>query len=608
MMISLWLIVMFASSFCLAFQAGCQLSYYYLNRSANVAVFLIPADGTHTHRWRSGSSTSRSGTTHCPPLYHQPISASAATQKSTPRANDDVVATDSSSEVKQMPSSTSRYEALRALVPRRRSASSSFAVERLEASSGYHSLWSRDRAFARLLVSTVERRQGQIDKILQNFQTKQQPTTTTTTNGAKLKRRIKGQRTDLYVQGVLRLGVAQLLFLRTPSHAACKETVDLLRMSDDDVPVSEGRIKFVNAMLRRISLEGDQVLPSTCVDDNVAPWLLEEWKQAWGEERTKMIVEQAMEESPRFLTVRQRPGATAAERNEMIQQVAQAFRESAATVQILAQGSIQILVPPPFLGTVSRWPGYDQGQWFIQDPSATIPAKALYHTLSAGGTQSVADINVVDMCAAPGGKTLQLCSHGFQSVTAVELSPKRCDRLRENLERLGFSCHIVVADGTKWRPDGENGVENENNENSNNNKVARTSIQGVLLDVPCTATGTGSRRPDVLRRDSNYSDLLHVQWALACHAVDNILDVGGIMVYATCSLLRQEGEDQMNRLVSSRSGLNHTAAHLEIVPFQRDEILDMPGCTVDNHGWLRVFPQKDHGLDGFFVGRVRKVR
>ena len=489
--------------------------------------------------------------------------------------------------VQEVEIKTARNEALRALVPKRKNLA--FAVDRLESSQTYKSLPSIDRAFARLLVSTVERRQGQIDKILQQFQSEQQQEGKLQQKPSRKKpKSTKTSRIDQYVQGVLRLGVAQLLFLQTPHHAACKETVDLLRLSQDFV-VSEGKIKFVNAVLRGISradLEGLE--NTTSITDNVAPWLLEEWNQAWGHERTMKIVEQAMQPSPIVLTVVQK-SHDMQDRNEVVQQIVTELTTAGnATVEMLAQKSIQLRVPPK--GAVSKWPGFHEGKWFVQDASATLPAIALYNTLSNQGTTSVVGTQVVDLCAAPGGKTFQLCSHGF-SVTAVEKSSKRSTRLRQNLDRLGLECNVVVADGTQWRPDDS----------------TSTPIQGVLLDVPCTATGTGSRRPDVLRRDSNYSDLLATQFDLACHAVDNIISVGGVLVYATCSLLRQEGEDQMNRLVDRCNISKKSDARLEIIPFDLEEVWNIPGCTIDPNGWLRVFPQTDNQMDGFFVGRVRKV-
>lgn len=201
-------------------------------------------------------------------------------------------------------------------------------------------------------------------------------------------------------------------------------------------------------------------------------------------------------------------------------------------------------------------------------------------------------MHVVDCCASPGGKSAQLCNFGFK-VTAIEKSERRSRRLEENRERLGLKWDAVVADATDWIPD--------------------SPVMGVLLDVPCTATGTGSKRPDVLRRDADDLDeLLDIQYRLACHAADNILDVGGILVYATCSLLKCESEDQVAKLLS-RHAEGTSKTQLETVPFGPGEIGGFDG-TIDSNGWIRVLPgcpdlQEDlrHCCDGFFVARLRRT-
>lgn len=244
-------------------------------------------------------------------------------------------------------------------------------------------------------------------------------------------------------------------------------------------------------------------------------------------------------------------------------------------------------------GAVSEWPLYDEGRWWVQDAAATLPALALYNALNNSTNANVESMHVVDLCAAPGGKTAQLISLGFGKVTAVELSPRRSRRLVENLERLDMQdrCTVCVADGSEWMPDDNEDV----------------PVMGVLVDVPCSATGTGSKRPDVLRRDENLGNLLQVQQKLAQHCADNIVAPGGIMVYATCSILKQESEDQVQKLL--KRGRRGEAA-LETVPFTEGEI---PGFddAIDDNGWLRVLPGTLPGslsqCDGFFVARLRRV-
>jgi 16S rRNA (cytosine967-C5)-methyltransferase len=573
------------------------------------------------------------------------------------------------------------------------SPSAEFAVERLEADYDFnHQLSLRDKGFARLIVSTVERRMGQIDVILNHcsIDTKRNRNNKNSgepsNNNKKPKRpSAKPSRVDEYVQAVLRVGAAQLLFLDTSPHAAVKETVDLLRIQQTDdtqdpttsitggswsadamvvnkniVEVPKSRIGYVNAVLRRISREGPELLAMTSVLDNVAPWLLKELNDSWSKEATLGIVQADMRESPRCLSIRRQwshngigdqrdngirssafDDENQAQWQQSIQNVAALFPNDC---QVLPQGSIRIHTLPSS-GSIANWPLYTTGAWWLQDVSSTLPAIALYRTLqSQNQNGSVADLTVIDLCAAPGGKTAQLCNYGFGHVIAVEKSSRRSKRLEKNLERLRFRGNttstspasasvidnesdsstplrqqrhhysLVVADGTKYVPE--------------------TRVAGVLLDAPCTATGTASKRPDVLRRNADFTDLLDTQYRLACHAADHMLKVGGILVYATCSLLKREGEDQIQRLLArtcNNDAQDSTAtatAVLETIPFVPGEI---PGfdAAINANGWLRVLPTcsgkdekyKDESMgspssnsglfdlvDGFFVARLRRVR
>jgi len=287
-----------------------------------------------------------------------------------------------------------------------------------------------------------------------------------------------------------------------------------------------------------------------------------------------------MEESSVDLSIKYSLGATSKDRAIEVEQIQKQFGENAT---ILPHGSIR--VGKNTTGAVTQWPLYEEGMWWVQDASATLPAIALHNALE-NKYDDVNNLHVVDMCAAPGGKTAQLMSLGFGSVTAIEVSPRRSRRLVENLERLNFhdKCTVVVDDASKWTPD--------------EGKVA-----GVIVDVPCSATGTGSKRPDVLRREKeSLENLLETQECLARHCAENILEVGGIMVYATCSLLKQESEDQVQKLLDS--GL------VETLPFAPGEI---PGFdkSIDKNGWLRVLPGFLPGelesCDGFFVARLAKI-
>ena len=370
---------------------------------------------------------------------------------------------------------------------------------------------------------------------------------------------------------------------------------------------SEPKIKFANAVLRRVQREGGVLLEAVASPyDNIAPWLLAEWRESWGEKRLAAIAEAAMTESPVYLSVNHPFGSSQEERVQKLNFIKESLDERAGELskessddavndpghdgtEILAQGSI-FVDKSQFPGSVSKWPLYETGDWWVQDVSATLPAIALHSALL--GTELKHDeskMSIVDLCAAPGGKTAQLLSLGFTKVTAVELSARRARQLESNMERLQLQDRstVYVADGSEWIP--TDGPE---------------TVTGVLLDVPCTATGTASRRPDVLRRDENLDEILETQLNLAMHCVDNILAPGGILVYATCSLLRQESEDQIEKLLAREEGAN-----LKNLPFTEGEIPGF-GAAIDGSGNLRVIPGwlpgKLKTCDGFFVARLQK--
>lgn len=386
----------------------------------------------------------------------------------------------------------------------------SFATRQLEQDNNYKQLEGRDRSFARLLVATVERRLGQIDGVLD----------------ACCSKYPKGKHRHL-AQATLRAGAAQLLFLKTPTFAVVKETVEVLRIHHkltNSSPVPEPIIKFVNGVLRKLSAtvlsqdEGEVLYALQLLDektsprDNIAPWLVNKWEEDWGIETTKLICEEIMPRDERSITphIDLTAKYSAAGLNEDNEDIHTLIENLGNNARLLPQGSIRVGSG----GDITTWHDFDKGTWWVQDASATLPALVLSKALHDKHSD-ISNLRVVDMCSAPGGKTSQLLSAGFEHVTAIEANARRSRRLKENLERLRFEKHkyeIVVEEGQKWIP-------------SNN-------IDGILVDVPCSATGTGKKRPDVLRRESDIAELLNIQEVLATHCAE-ILPQEGIMVYAT---------------------------------------------------------------------------
>jgi 16S rRNA (cytosine967-C5)-methyltransferase len=392
----------------------------------------------------------------------------------------------------------------------------------------------RDRAFARLLVATVLRRLGQIDALI----------------GECLNTPLAPR--AAVIHDVLRLGIAQLLFLRTPPHAAVATSVDLAH--------SRGFLShkgLVNAVLRRLSVEGaERVETQDAPRLNTPGWLWQSWAEAYGEECARAIAAAHLKEAPLDLTLR---AAEAGDADAWCEKL-QATRLPTGTLRRAGGGSVTAL------------PGYAEGAWWIQDAAASLPVRLF---------PQLRDLDVVDMCAAPGGKTAQLANAGAR-VTAIDRSTRRLDRLVANLGRLGLPVNAVAADALNWRP--------------------AQPVDAVLLDAPCTATGAIRRHPDVphLKQPEDVARLSVVQDNLLRAALD-ILRPGGVLVYCTCSLEPGEGPVRVEALL--RSG-----APVARRPIAPDEI----GVAdwIAGSGDMRTLPchlPEYEGIDGFYAARLVKL-
>ena len=392
-------------------------------------------------------------------------------------------------------------------------------------------LEARDRAFARLLLATMLRRLGQIDAALD----------------ACLDRPIRAK--DIVLRHILRLGAVQLLFLETPPHAAVSTALDLAKG-----PRLAGQRGLLNAVLRRLSREGRaMVAAQDAARLNTPDWLWQPWCAAYGEATARAIAEAHLVEPPLDLSCRSDPAGWA--------------EKLGAT--LLPGGTLRLAAGQ---GDVTRLPGYAEGAWWVQDAAAALAARLL---------GAVAGKQVIDLCAAPGGKTAQLAAAGAE-VIAVERNAERLSRLQENLQRLQLGAATVAADAAQWHPP--------------------ALADAVLLDAPCSSTGTLRRHPDIayLKDSAQIAALTQAQDRLLAHAVA-MLKPGGLLVYAVCSLQPEEGPQRIHALLSS----DDRVERLALTPD------DLPGLpeAVTPEGDLRSLPchlADQGGMDGFYACRLRR--
>lgn len=399
----------------------------------------------------------------------------------------------------------------------------------LDAVLGATTMDRRDRAFAMALAMAALRYGKVADALL-----------------ATLMQKPIDEKKAGYVADVLRLGAVQLLWLGVPAHAAVHSSVELVKQSK-----FRGFSKLVNGVLQRINREGQELLAKMDEPRIATPdWLWKRWVKAYGEAQARAIATANLQEPELDVTVRENPAEWADKLGG----------------ELLPTGSIRLHES----AIISELEGFAQGAWWVQDVAAAIPVR-LFGDMTGK--------HVLDLCAAPGGKTLQLAAAGA-NVLAVDRSGKRLERVRENLTRMKLSAKLKVADVLQWQPDEQ--------------------FDAILLDAPCTATGTLRRHPDVAWRKSkkDVDELARLQRQMLARALE-WLKPGGVLVYSTCSLEKEEGEDHITSVISEAVALS---------PVTAAELGGMAEL-ITSEGTVRCLPHYLHdkgGMDGFFAARFIK--
>ena len=393
-------------------------------------------------------------------------------------------------------------------------------LEEALGSGVFSRLEPRDRAFARALAMAALRHLGPIDRALDG----------------KLQRDPPAR-----VRHILRLGAAQAFWLDVPDFAAVSTSVEMAQSDRASRPFKG----LVNAVLRRLLADG---APPADPEALAPAWLYARWRAAYGKD-ADAIAAKIAEEPATDLTLRD------------------PAKPPALEGELLPGGSFRVGQK----GDITLWPGYAEGDWWVQDAAAAVPARLL--DVKPGET-------ALDLCAAPGGKTLQLAAAGA-SVTALDRSAPRLRRLKENLARIGLTAEVVVADAAEWKDE--------------------RTFDAVLLDAPCASTGTFRRNPDVLWSITppDIAKLAGVQARLLDSAAARVKP-GGRLVYCVCSLEPEEGEAQAATFLKRHPEFKAVA----IEPGEGGA----PETSATSQGWLRILPHHlPGGLDGFFAARFVRL-
>jgi 16S rRNA (cytosine967-C5)-methyltransferase len=403
--------------------------------------------------------------------------------------------------------------------------------------SGFRALAGNDRALVRAIIGAALRHRGEIAEIVERLLDRPIPEKT-------------GRVLD-----ILHVAIAQMLFLDIPDRAAVSLAVDHAGIDRRARPYKG----LVNGVLRRLGRERDDITadlePETL---NTPDWLLESWRESYGEDTAAKIAAAHQGEAALDLSVKAD---------------SQAWAERLGGT-VVGAGSVRL----ERKGAVEALDGFEEGAWWVQDAAAALPARLL---------GDVSGLNVADLCAAPGGKTAQLAAAGAK-VTAIDISKARLKRLDQNMARLGLGADTVAADLRQFEP--------------------QAPFDAVLLDAPCSATGTIRRHPDVPWIKSAYDigKLTEIQRELLDRVVDWVRP-GGLIVYCTCSLEAAEGEAQAAAFAERQAG------KVALVPVTPADVGGLAHLVTET-GYLRCLPCHEasadgvsKGMDGFFAARFRRL-
>ena len=402
----------------------------------------------------------------------------------------------------------------------------------MNSDNNFNKLSIEDKKFCRLLLSETLRRFGQVNFILDKY----------------LKLKIPKNN---HLINVIRISVTEIVFINSSKYAAINDAVELIKLN-----ISKSKANMANAVLRNIDREIIELRKNTNNTQNIPKWLIKSWRDSWGLNKLDKIINSFFKKPYLDISINGDP--------KTMSKSLDATFIFGKTLRKNLSGEISLL---PKFSTKNK-----EEMWWVQDVAASIPAFLFKNPKGK---------KIIDLCAAPGGKSIQLLSLGAD-VTSVDINSVRMNLLEENLNRLGLKNNHIIEDAAKWVPN--------------------SPPDGVLIDAPCSSTGTIRKHPEIMVFNSQpiSKQLLLTQKNLLIHS-SKYIKINGYIIYTVCSIQKEEGELQIDSFLSKNKNFKIS----KILPNEVHEFQ----YSITKQGWMRIFPfylDKLGGNDGFFICRLKR--
>ena len=394
---------------------------------------------------------------------------------------------------------------------------------------------ARDKSFVKMIVLTLIRRNTEIDLILSNY--------------------VKNIPED-FVTNILRIGITQILFLRISEYSAVNICANLVKKKKKKLT------SFVNAVLRQICRDKEKIISNLHIQKNIPQWIFSNWEKNFGIDLAKKFARQCLKEPYLDINIK---------KNE--------FSVKNWSNALNGKNLFGEIVRKKNTGRIEDLSNYSNGKWWIQSASASVPVNVICNYFDKSDHRK---INILEVGAAPGGKTTQLCDNKF-NVTALDISLKRIDRLKKNLKRVNYKAEILNIDINKWK--------------------TKRKFDCILIDAPCSATGIINKIPEILihKKNLDLSSLQKKQKNIL-HSSSKLLCENGLIIYVVCSLIAEEGINQI---------LNFLEMNKEFKLLKIDQKL-LNNIKVNiNNGMAYITPicyELQGGMDGFFIAGLIKQK